>query len=358
MPNAASTPDRGPLTPAPQGASPLRATPLKAIPLRGTQSFVGVMAAMWKCPGLTALEVLWRWIVGAPLLWLTMRAGVQTLRTHPLAAAAWEAMTVFQPMAAVQTAGREIAPLLPGLWQTARWLLPLGAVAWAVASTLGRGFLWRRLDPSLPARWGSMAALNGLRSLLLAGTLLLWGWGIVVAGRYSLATASTRVAGTGAATGIGPGIEASVEPNLVLFAAAVVALTLLLFVLWCLVAWPLDAACLFVLAGRQGLGQALRSAVQAPALRARLVEINLVMGIVKVGLAVLAMVFSATPLPFAAEETRGFLLGWWSFVGVLFLLALDFFHGVRRAANLAFFQALIPPIADRVESCGKAERAS
>lgn len=342
---AASTPDRSRLTPALQGPIPLRATPL-----RGTQSFVGVMAAMWKRPGLTALEVLWRWIVGAPLLWLTVRAGVQALRAHPLDAAAWEAMTVFQPMAAVQTAGREIAPLLPGLWQTARWLLPLGATAWAVASTLGRGLLWRRLDPSLPARWGPMAALNGLRSLLLAGTLLLWEGAIAVAGRYSLATAST--------SGIGTGKEASVEPNLVLFAAAVVVLTLLLFVLWCLIAWPLDAACLFVLAGRQGFGQALRSAVHAPALRARLVEINLVMGIVKVGLAVLAMVFSATPLPFAAEETRGFLLGWWSFVGVLFLLALDFFHGVRRAANLAFFQALMRPIADRVESLGDSERAS
>lgn len=292
------------------------------------------MAAVWKRPGLTVMEVCWRWIVGVPLLWLNVRAGLHAVRAHPPDTAALDAMTVFEPMAAIQTAERQIAPMLPGLRHTAVWLVPLGLIAWAVASTLGRIAIWRQLDRSLirsrtrslPAWIGPVAALNSVRSLLLLGVLLLWLQGIATAGHYSLAGAA---------------------PNLVLLTAMVVGLTLLLFLLWCLLVWPLDAAPLFILASRQGVMQALRSAVQAPALRSKLVEMNLVMGIVKVGLAVLAMVFSATPLPFAAEETRGFLVGWWSFVGVCFLFALDFFHVVRRAAILSFFATLMRPTADR-----------
>ena len=43
----------------------------------------------------------------------------------------------------------------------------------------------------------------------------------------------------------------------------------------------------------------------------KLVEINLVMGIVKIALMVLALVFSACPLPFESVATPEFLTWWW-----------------------------------------------
>ncbi len=288
------------------------------------------MASTWRRPGLTAIEVLWRWSVGLPLLWLAIRAVAGILRGHPVDTGALEAMTVFQPTAALDTLGRQALPLLPPLYRVTRWLLPAGVAAWVAASTAGRLQIWRRLDRSLPTRAadvGRVAVLGFLRVLLLLGTLLAWLWGIGAAGRYSLSSAT----------------DAGAEPNLVTFSAMLVVLTLLLFLLWSLAVWAFDAAPLFVLVEGQGLGESIRSAWRAHALRSKLIEINLVMGIVKVGLTVLAMVFSATPLPFAAEETQGFLIGWWSFVGVLFLLALDFFHVVRRAANLSFFWTLVRP---------------
>ena len=82
------------------------------------------------------------------------------------------------------------------------------------------------------------------------------------------------------------------------------------------------------------VGQSLRAATDGAA-AGKLFEINLVMGIVKIALVVLAMVFSATPLPFETYATQTFLLGWWAGVTVLYLLASDFFHVVRAAAYLA-----------------------
>ena len=298
------------------------------------------MAGVWKRPRLTALEVLWRWTAGLPFLALAVRALTHALRAHPFDMTALEAMTVFEPAAALRTLQGQIAPLLGPLRSAGRWLFPGGVLAWTIASAAGRLAIWRQLGVFLPGRFGPVAAASTLRIALriyvlgllrlLLLLLFFWMWfrGIGAAARYSI-------------FGIFDATHAASEPNLVGFAAIVVVLTLALFLLWSLAVWLLDAAPLFALAGGEGVGASLRSALAASALRSELIEINLVMGIVKVGLLVLAMVFSATPLPFAAEETTGFLVGWWSFVGVLFLVALDFFHVVRRAANLSFFETLI-----------------
>jgi hypothetical protein len=69
------------------------------------------------------------------------------------------------------------------------------------------------------------------------------------------------------------------------------------------------------------------------------VEINLVMGIVKIALIVLAMVFSATPLPFESVTTPEFLLSWWVGVTVLYFLGSDFFHVARQVAYLQLWRA-------------------
>jgi hypothetical protein len=66
----------------------------------------------------------------------------------------------------------------------------------------------------------------------------------------------------------------------------------------------------------------------------QLVEINFVMGIVRVALLVLALVFSACPLPFESVATAEFLRNWWIGVGVWYLLASDYFKVVRAAAYI------------------------
>lgn len=298
------------------------------------------MAGVWKRPGLTAVEVLWRWTAGLPFLALAVRALTHALRAHPLNMGALEVMTVFEPAAALGTLQGQMFPLLRPLGSAGRWLFPGGVLAWTIASAVGRLAIWRQMRVFSPGRLGPVAVaftprlalriylLGLLRSLLLLLFFWMWFHGMGAAARYSI---FSNFDATNAVS----------EPNLVGLATIVVVLTLALFLLWSLVVWLLDAAPLFVLAEGEGVGASLRSALAASALRSELIEINLVMGIVKVGLLVLAMVLSATPLPFAAEETTGFLLGWWSFVGVLFLLALDFFHVVRRAANLSFFETLI-----------------
>ena len=70
----------------------------------------------------------------------------------------------------------------------------------------------------------------------------------------------------------------------------------------------------------------------------KLVEVNLVLGIVRLALIVLAVVFSAIPLPFEADMTGNALYAWWAFVTLLYLIASDFFQVARLAAFLQFLR--------------------
>ena len=66
------------------------------------------------------------------------------------------------------------------------------------------------------------------------------------------------------------------------------------------------------------------------------------LGIVKLALIVLAMVFSAIPLPFTADMTGTPLYLWWAFVTLLYLLASDFFQLARLAAFVEFWRLYHP----------------
>jgi hypothetical protein len=87
-----------------------------------------------------------------------------------------------------------------------------------------------------------------------------------------------------------------------------------------------------------GVGESLASAFRLGPLKGKLVEINLVMGIVKIALIVLAMVFSACPLPFESVATPEFLFWWWVGVALLYLVASDFFHVARLVAYLQLWR--------------------
>jgi len=70
----------------------------------------------------------------------------------------------------------------------------------------------------------------------------------------------------------------------------------------------------------------------------KLVEINLVMGIVRLALVVLAMVFSAAPLPFSDELGGDALHVVWAGSVVFYLVANDYFQIVRLKGLMEFWK--------------------
>ena len=280
--------------------------------VRGTQSFVGVMAAVWKRPSLTALELMWRWsfgVLAAALIWFFAHDFVMI----------WvlKARDVEAVLLRGQLVARGTNDVRESLW-------PLigGIVAWSVFAGVGRAKVLRRWDPSLHARRGVAIVLAMLRAFAFAALIVLW---------FTLLFA---IASSCVWAPMERGLEPAYVPG---FAMAVVA-TLLLFVFWAAVSWILRIAPVLAMSCDLGAVESLRAAVRIGSLRSKLIEINLVMGIVKVALLVLALVFSACPLPFESVESTTFLTCWWSGVGVLYLVASDYFHVVRGAAYDALYR--------------------
>jgi hypothetical protein len=128
------------------------------------------------------------------------------------------------------------------------------------------------------------------------------------------------------------------DPNLVLYCAAAIVTTLGLFVLWSVLSWAIGIAPLLAMLRNLGVWASLLAAFRLGPLKSKLVEINLVMGIVKIALIVLAMVFSATPLPFESVTTPEFLAWWWFGVTLLYFVGSDFFHVARLVAYLELWR--------------------
>jgi hypothetical protein len=291
--------------------------------VRGTQSFVHTLSECWRRPSLTALEVLWRWAYGIPALLVLWHEGRKILQETPVDFAALRNMTVLDPMGSAATLAKAIEALLPPVLRVALWLAPLMVVVWVVVSSVGRTMVLRRVDGQLHARVGTLIVLQAVRVVALLGSFLVWFW------------CMERVAEL---TVTGP-VAAGGEPNLVGYFALVIVATLGLFTLWAVVSWALAIAPLLAMLRGLGVGRSLVAAFRLGPLKSKLVEINLVMGIVKIALIVLAMVFSATPLPFESVTTPEFLLWWWAGVTVVYFLASDFFHVARQVAYLQLWRA-------------------
>lgn len=316
--------------------------PASGGPVRGTQSFVHTLSACWRRPSLTAIEVGWRWLFGIPALLLVgsqvrkvllaATSGTldpaslgldRALLTDPIGA------LTADPLGAAQKFASALAQVLPGFEHLALVLLLPLALAWIALCSLGRTLLLRRFDARLHARPFTVAVLQTIRIVVLLAVLWLW---------FRLMTGSAHLA-------INAPIAAGNEPNLVLYCALVIVSTLGLFTAWGFVSWPLAIAPLLAMLNDSGAAASLRAAFGLGPLRAKLVEINLVLGIVKIALLVLAMVFSATPLPFQSVTTPEFLAWWTAGVAVLYLLASDFFHVARLLGYLSLwrtFQNEIP----------------
>jgi hypothetical protein len=289
-------------------------------PVRGTQSFVYTLSACWRRPSLTALEVLWRWAFGIPALALTAYESLRTVRATPIDTAALSRISLFDPMSAASTLADAAAALLPSALRIAAWLAPTLLLAWIILSALGRTAVLRRLDPRLHPRPITLMLLQTVRILALAAGFALWFACIHAAARFA----------------VNAPIAQGQEPDLVLFSAIVIVATLALFTLWAVASWALSVAPLLAMAHNLSPLASLVHASRIGPLRSKLVEINLVMGIVKIALIVLAMVLSACPLPFESVATPQFMLWWYAAVTILYFLASDLFHVVRLAAYLAF----------------------
>jgi hypothetical protein len=291
--------------------------------VRGTQSFVHTLSECWRRPSLTALEMLWRWAYGVPALLVLRYEAMRILEEAPVDVVALRNMTVLDPMGSAATLAKAMEALLPAVLRVALWLAPVMVVAWVVMSAVGRTVVLRRVDGRLHRRVGTLIVLQAVRVVALLGSFAVWFWCME---RVAEMTVTGPVASGG-------------EPNLVGYFSLVIVATLGLFTLWAVVSWALAIAPLLAMLRGLGAGASLAAAFRLGPLKSKLVEINLVMGIVKIALIVLAMVFSATPLPFESVTTPEFLLWWWVGVTVLYFAGSDFFHVARQVAYLRLWRA-------------------
>lgn len=287
--------------------------------VRGTQSLVHTLAECWSRPSLLAREVAWRWIFGAPALLLLYYEASRILATtsNQLEAAGVSQFSLQDPMRAAVIVADSFAVLWPPVLRAVLWLVPLLAMGWSFASGLGRSVVLHRYDASLPKRYAGLIVLQLLRIIALGSTFAGWFFSIRWAANHSLSGA---------------------EPNLVLYCALVICASLGIFTLWALLSWIFSIAPLLVLLENRRVPDALYRSLRLGSLANKLVEVNLVMGIIKLALIVLAMVFSATPLPFASVMQGPPLYIWWTVVTLFYLAASDFFQVARLVAFIQFWR--------------------
>ncbi|MGC1461836.1 MAG: hypothetical protein WA802_06515 [Terracidiphilus sp.] len=290
-----------------------------AVPLRGTQSLVGQMGWVIKRPALTAFEVGWRWVFGVPLLIVCWSQGLQILAAHPLESSGFNSIDTQNPWVAVVQLANVFTYYQPSALEVLRWLVPAAALAWVVISGLGRNLVLRRMNAGLPLRPLQMMVLQAAFLALLAA--IFWSWF-----RCMQWAAATHISADG-------------DPDLVGFAIWAIILFLGFFTAWALLSWTLEIAPLLLLLERRSvlssIGESLRLGKE---FTGKLAEINLVMGIVKLALIVLAMVFSAAPLPFSDELGGGAMHVVWGASTMFYLVANDYFQVVRLKGFVEFWR--------------------
>jgi hypothetical protein len=289
--------------------------------VRGTQSLVEIQARCWRRPGLIARELAWRWSFGIPALLLLTVCTRRLLAILVAAHTGIDEFSLQQPAMAAEIIRASYHAILPAALELARWVAPLLIVGWAVASGIGRAFVLRSLAPGSRWRPVSLALLQLLRIVALALTVYVW-FAMV---RWAAARDIFRVA-------------AGTEPSMVAFAAWLICLSIGSFIVWALWSWVLSIAGVLIVVEGRSLPSALAASLRQGPLTMKLVEVNLVLGIVKLALIVLAMVFSAIPLPFEAQMSGRALYIWWIAVGIWYLAASDFFQVARLAAFVEFWQ--------------------
>ncbi len=281
------------------------------------------MGWVFQRPWLTAIEVAWRWLFGIPFLVVCWVRAQRILTVLPVESTGLASLDPQNPWVAAVQLAHAWAVYQPHAAGVARWLLPVAALAWAVVSGLGRGLVLMRLgrdgESRLPFRPVAMIVLQAVWLTLFAATA--WGWF-----RLIVWAAATHIAAAG-------------EPDLVGFSFWAIFLSLGFFTAWALVSWPAAIAPILMLLEDCNPAQALKRSLRlGKPFTGKLVEINLVMGIVKLALLVLAMVLSAAPLPFSDQlgsDTLHWIAG---AAAILYLVASDYFQVVRLKGFVEFWK--------------------
>ncbi len=291
-------------------------------PVRGTQLLVEHLGVVMRRPSLIAIEIAWRWLFGVPFLLFCWNQIQKMLAAYPLENSGFNSIDTQNPwVAATQLAG-VFSYYAPHLLAASRWLLPT-AIAWIIVSGLGRSFLLTRLpsstEPRLAFRPLTVMLLQAVWLSMLAVTFFCW-----LRSMQGVTARHITIAG---------------EPDLIGFFVWAIFVSLGFFTAWALVSWTASVAPILALLERRSaysaLGQSLRL---GKAFTSKLAEINLVFGIVKLALLVLALVFSAAPLPFSDEVGPQALHFAAAASGVFFLIADDAFQVVRLEAFLEFWR--------------------
>ncbi len=303
----------------------------RGAPQRATQGFVATLTHVWNRPSLTAIEIAWRWVFGIPAALLLYRVGERVLDGVPWRDTGVGNISANQlltdPLRASAALAAFVAVVLPGVERAAVWMGPLLFCYWVVVSTVGRTLLLRRLDGRLRPRPLTLLLLQGLRVLPIAAVGMLWWFGVQALATYTI---------------VNPILQGS-DPQMMVYVGCMIVLSLGLFVFAAGVGWVFTAAP--VIAMRDGLGAfaSLRAIARLRDIRGSLFEINMVLAIVKIMLLVLAVAFSAFPLPFANVMTEGYILIWSALITVWYFVASDLFHVARLSAYATLLHNASPP---------------
>jgi hypothetical protein len=292
-----------------------------AQPVRGTQTLVDQMGWVFQRPALVALEIAWRWLFGVPFLALCWLQARVILRALPLDATGLTNLDTQNPWVAAVQIASAWARYEPRVDAVCVWLVPAAAVVWCVLSGAGRALLLTRMEPGSRFRPLAMMALQvkwlGLWCVVTGGWFCAMRW-----------AAATHIAVAG-------------EPDLIGFAIWSIFLSLFFFTLWALASWSVAAAPVLLLCEERTIWSALWESLRlGRSLTAKLVETNLVMGIVKLALVVLAMVLSAAPLPFSDQLGPEAMHIVWLGAILFYLVASDYFHIVRLKGYVEFWRSL------------------
>jgi hypothetical protein len=288
-------------------------------PVRGTQTMVDQMGWVWKRPWLSVMEIAWRWAVGIPFLLLAQRQMNHVFSVLPLELSGWNEVDGQNPWVAVRQIDVIVDKYEPIVYAAFHWLLPLGVVAWIVFSGVGRALVLKVLEPGSKFRPIPFIVVQTVWVALLTATL--WFWFRVM----------QWVAWTH--------IQQPVEAELVGYAQWLIFFSLGIFSLWAVISWPPAVAPILVLKEDRGALSALGASFRlGKKFTNQLLEIGLVMGIVKLALIVLTMVFSAAPLPFSDQLGPEALHVVTMAAIVFFFVASDYFHVVRLKAMVEFWR--------------------
>jgi hypothetical protein len=295
-------------------------------PVRGTQLLVEHMGAVMRRPLLIGIEVLWRWAVGIPFLFLLWKEARNILAAYPLESSGFYSLDMQNPWLATTQFVGVWSYYLPHVTAVLRWLLPSAALAWVVISGLGRAIILWRMERRASFRPIAVMLLQAAWMALFALTLLAW--------FRSLQWITARH------------IAISGEPDLIGFSIWTICLSLGFFTLFALVSWVFSVASIVLLMEQRSAASALGQSFKLGSpFASKLTEINLVMGIVKLALVVVAMVFSAAPLPFSDELGADAMHVVWAGAVVFFLVANDYFQVVRLRAFVEFWKIFRGPAA-------------